>query len=55
MLPFKQILCPTDFSEPSYEAIKAAGEIAFHFGSELSILHVVSPVPVVTMGSEASA
>ncbi|OGP59880.1 MAG: hypothetical protein A2162_10045, partial [Deltaproteobacteria bacterium RBG_13_52_11b] len=55
MLPFTRILCPTDFSEPSYEAINVAGEIAFHFGSELCILHVVSPVPVVPMGAEASA
>jgi nucleotide-binding universal stress UspA family protein len=50
MLPFKKILCPTDFSEPSYEAIKAAGELAYHFGSELCIIHVVSPVPVMPMG-----
>jgi len=49
MLPFKKILCPTDFSEPSYEAIKTAGELTFHFGSELCLLHVVSPVPVVPM------
>ncbi len=55
MLPFKKILCPTDFSESSYEAIKTGGEIAFHFGSELCILHVVSPVPVVPMGAELSA
>jgi nucleotide-binding universal stress UspA family protein len=54
MLPFKRILCPTDFSEPSYEAIKAAGEMAFHFGSELCVLHVVSPVPLVPMGAEPS-
>ena len=54
MLPIKKILCPTDFSEPSYEAIKAAGELAFHFGSELSVLHVVSPVPLVPMGAEPS-
>jgi len=54
MLPFKKILCPTDFSEPSYEAIKTAGELAFHFGSELCILHVVSPVPVVPMGGGAA-
>jgi nucleotide-binding universal stress UspA family protein/archaellum component FlaC len=55
MLPFKKILCPTDFSEPSYEAIKTSGELAFHFGSELCLLHVVSPVPVVPMGAEPSA
>jgi nucleotide-binding universal stress UspA family protein len=55
MLPFRKILCPTDFSEPSYEAIKAAGELASHFESELCLLHVVSPVPVVPMGAEPSA
>jgi nucleotide-binding universal stress UspA family protein/archaellum component FlaC len=55
MLPFKKILCPTDFSESSYEAIKTAGEIAFHFGSELCVLHVVSPVPVVPVGAEPLA
>jgi len=53
MLPIKKILCPTDFSEPSYEAIKTAGELAFHFGSELYLLHVVSPVPVIPMGGGA--
>jgi len=31
MLPFRKILCPTDFSEPSYEAIKVASELASHF------------------------
>ncbi|OGP88365.1 MAG: hypothetical protein A2156_05165 [Deltaproteobacteria bacterium RBG_16_48_10] len=54
MLPIKKILCPTDFSEASYEAIKAAGELAFHFGSELCVLHIVSPVPLVPMGAEPS-
>jgi len=57
MLPFKKILCPTDFSEPSYEAIKAAGELAYHFGSELHIVHVIASVPVVPVpiGPEPSA
>jgi len=55
MLPFKKIICPTDFSEPSYEAIKTAGEIAYHFGSELCLLNVVSPVPVIPMGEGAGA
>ena len=54
MLPIKKIVCPTDFSEASYEAINAAGELAFHFGSELCVLHVVSPVPLVPMGPEPS-
>lgn len=54
MLPFERILCPTDFSEPSYEAVKASGEIAFHFGSELCLLHVLSPIPVVPTAGEPS-
>lgn len=45
MLPFKKILCPTDFSEPSYLALKDAGELALHFASELLVIHVIPPVP----------
>jgi universal stress protein A len=47
VLPFKKILCPTDFSEASYEALKAAVELARHFSSELLIIHAVQPVPLV--------
>ncbi len=47
MLPFKKILCPTDFSEPSYEALQVANELALHFSSELLVVHVVAPVPIV--------
>jgi universal stress protein A len=46
MLPIKKILFPTDFSEPSYEALKAADELASHFSAELVLIHVVSPVPM---------
>ena len=31
MLPLKKILCPTDFSDPSFEAMKVATELALHF------------------------
>ena len=48
MLPFKKILCPTDFSEASYEALKAANELARHFSSELLLVHVITPIPFVT-------
>jgi len=44
MLPFKKILYPTDFSDPSYEALKAANEFALLFSAELCVVHVVSPV-----------
>jgi nucleotide-binding universal stress UspA family protein len=46
MLPFKKILCPTDFSDPSYLAIKAGVEIAQHSNSQLIVLHIAEPLPV---------
>lgn len=46
MLPFKKILCPTDFSEPACRAIIAAGEVAEHFKAELILIHVVGAIPV---------
>ncbi len=46
MLPFKKILCPTDFSEPACRAIIAAGEVAAHFKAELILVHVVGAIPV---------
>jgi nucleotide-binding universal stress UspA family protein len=45
MLTFKNILCPTDFSEPSYEGLKYAIELAARFGAELSVVHVLPVVP----------
>jgi len=47
MLPIKNILCPTDFSDPSYEALKVADELAVHFGATLHIINVVPLVPIV--------
>ena len=47
MLPFKKILWPTDFSEPSMKALEPAIELARHFYAELYLVHVVPPVPVV--------
>ncbi len=47
MLSFKKILCPSDFSAPSLEALSAARDMAKVFGAELLLLHVVAPVPVV--------
>jgi nucleotide-binding universal stress UspA family protein len=49
MLPFKRILCPTDFSQPSFEALKAAQELALHFSAELYLVHAVAPVPRVSV------
>jgi nucleotide-binding universal stress UspA family protein len=47
MLPLRNILCPTDFSEPSYEALAVAIEFANHFGATLHIVNVVPLVPIV--------
>jgi len=47
MLPIKNILCPTDFSDPSYEALKVADELAAHFGAKLHVINVVPLVPIV--------
>lgn len=52
MLPFKKIFCPTDFSKRSIAAVEAASELATHFSSELCILHIVSPDPIVPLGPE---
>jgi universal stress protein A len=51
MLPLKKILCPTDFSDPSLAALEAANELAVHFTSELIVLHIITPIPV--LGAEA--
>jgi nucleotide-binding universal stress UspA family protein len=48
VLPFKKILCPTDFSDPSLEGLKAATEVADFFSGELLLLNVVpiiDPLP----------
>jgi nucleotide-binding universal stress UspA family protein len=45
MIPIKKIICSTDFSDPSYEGLKAADELADHFAAELILLHVIAPMP----------
>ncbi len=45
MLPFKLILCPTDFSGPACTCVRAASELAEHFGAELLLVNVVPAVP----------
>lgn len=47
MFPLKKILCPIDFSDPSYEALKVANESASYFSAELYLVHVIPPVHVV--------
>jgi nucleotide-binding universal stress UspA family protein len=41
----KKILWPTDFSDPSYEALKVAKQMAQHFKAELYLVHVITPLP----------
>jgi nucleotide-binding universal stress UspA family protein len=45
MLPFKKILCPTDFSEAAFVALKRAEELARHFAAELIVAHVIPSLP----------
>jgi nucleotide-binding universal stress UspA family protein len=46
MLPLHKILCPTDFSDFSYEALEKGAELARHFGAEMCVLHVTEPLPL---------
>jgi universal stress protein A len=41
VLPIRTILCPLDFSEPSYKALQNATEMAVHFKAELMLVHVI--------------
>jgi universal stress protein A len=45
MLKVKKILCPTDLSEPSLNALDYATEIASLFQAELKLLYVVPVLP----------
>ena len=44
MLTIHTVLCPLDFSKPSYKALQAAIEMATHFNAELLLANVVAPV-----------
>jgi universal stress protein A len=44
IFPIKKILCPTDLSEPSYQGIEAAKELAVNQSAELIIISVVTPI-----------
>jgi nucleotide-binding universal stress UspA family protein len=45
MSAYKNILCPTDLSEPSWQALGDAVELAAHFGARLWVLHAVDLLP----------
>jgi universal stress protein A len=44
MFPLKKVLCPVDFSEPSFEGLKAAVELARTYSAELILLNVIQPL-----------
>ncbi len=54
MLPLKKILYPTDFSKPSYDALKVAYEYAKQFSAKLYIINVVPVVPAITAFTPSS-
>jgi nucleotide-binding universal stress UspA family protein len=45
MVPWKKIVCPSDFSDGSVEALAQATELAQHFQSDLYLVHVLSTQP----------
>ena len=45
MLPIKKILCPTDFSDASYESVRRAAELAVTFSAQLYLVHIVPEIP----------
>lgn len=47
MKKFKQILAPTDLSPESLDVVKYAAHLAESEGAKLTILHVVSPTPII--------
>lgn len=47
MFPVKKIVAPTDFSEASFEGLKAANELARVFSAEIRLINVVSPILMV--------
>jgi nucleotide-binding universal stress UspA family protein len=44
MLPLGKILVPLDFSERCFGATRYAEALAAHFGSEITLLHVLEPI-----------
>lgn len=45
MVAIKKILCPIDFSDPSYFALETANGLALQYSSELFIQNVAPPIP----------
>jgi nucleotide-binding universal stress UspA family protein len=54
MLPLKNVLWPTDFSEQSLLALKVASEFCQLFEAKLYIIHLIDPIPVMPPFPDAS-
>ncbi len=52
MQPFKKILSPIDFSDPSRSALDVAADMAKRFDAELWLVHVVPAIPKLDAPSE---
>jgi nucleotide-binding universal stress UspA family protein len=52
MLPVSKILVPVDFSERAFSAVRYARNLACHFHAELTLLHVLPPIPYAMGGFE---
>lgn len=48
MFQIQKIICPIDFSEHSYDALRIAVELAGHFSATVILVHVVTPIPTCT-------
>ena len=44
MKPFRKILVPVDFSACSKEAVRAAADVATHYGAEVCLINVYEPI-----------
>jgi len=51
MLRFSRILCPTDFSESSRQALKYAKALSAWYDARFTVLHVCVDLPVFEMTS----
>ena len=45
MLEIERILCPTDFSDGSLEAVAQAADLSIKFGAEIYLIHVLPILP----------
>jgi nucleotide-binding universal stress UspA family protein len=45
MFEIERVLCPTDFSDESLEALTQANDIALKFGAEIYLVHVLPILP----------